>query len=300
MRFCNPNGGSHLLTVGLFPNTRKPAVATVLDWIIQYLQERKVRILMPEDAAETMKHRELACSRNQLSEQLTFALTLGGDGTLLNTAREIAPHGVAVCGINMGQLGFLTEIELVDLAPSMDRLIRGDYYLEERLMLDAFILRGEERIAVSSALNDVVIAKGGFSRMIRLKLYIDDHLTANYPADGLIVSTSTGSTGYSLSAGGPIVNPNLKVTVITPICPHSLNTRSMVVSDKEDIRIETQATHDDIVLTVDGQTVFSLRTTDQVLVRRSPSRARFIKFNERSYYDLLRTKLRRSDPDDPQ
>lgn len=287
-----------MLTIGLFPNTRKPAVATVLDWVIQYLQERQVRVLMPEEAAESMNHRELACNRNQLAGQLSLALTLGGDGTLLNTAREIAAQGVAVCGINMGQLGFLTEIELVDLAPSMERLINGNYYIEERLMLDAFVLRGERRIAISSALNDVVIAKGGFSRMIRLKLYIDDHLTANYPADGLIVSTSTGSTGYSLSAGGPIVNPSLRVTVITPICPHSLNTRSMVVSDQEAIRIETQATHDDIVLTVDGQTMFSLKTSDQVLVRRSPSCARFVKFSERSYYDLLRAKLRRSDPDD--
>ena len=135
--------------------------------------------------------------------------------------------------------------------------------------------------------------------MIRLKLFIDDHLTANYPADGLIVATPTGSTGYSLSAGGPIVSPNLNVTVITPICPHSLNTRSLIVSDKEEIRIETQATHDDIVLTVDGQTVYSLKTNDKILLRRSVSRARFVKFDDRSYYDSLRTKLRRSDPDDP-
>ncbi len=288
-----------MFTVGLFPNTRKQAVNTVLDWIIQYLQEKKVRVLMPEDAAETMNHRELACGRNQLAEQLTLALTLGGDGTLLNTAREIAPHGVAVCGINMGQLGFLTEIELVELAPSMDRLIRGDYFIEERLMLDTVIVRGTDQITVPSALNDVVVAKGGFSRMIRLKLFIDDHLTANYPADGLIVATPTGSTGYSLSAGGPIVSPNLNVTVITPICPHSLNTRSLIVSDKEEIRIETQATHDDIVLTVDGQTVYSLKTNDKILLRRSVSRARFVKFDDRSYYDSLRTKLRRSDPDDP-
>ena len=125
-----------MLTIGLFPNTKKQAVATVLDWIIQYLQEQKVRVLMPEEAAETMNHRELACSRNQLAQELTLAITLGGDGTLLNTARVIAPHGVPVCGVNMGQLGFLTEIELVELAPSMERIIRGDYYIEERPMLD--------------------------------------------------------------------------------------------------------------------------------------------------------------------
>jgi NAD+ kinase len=288
-----------LLTIGLFPNTKKQGVSTVLDWLIQYLKEKKVRVVLPEDAAETMHYRELGCSRNKMAEELTVALTLGGDGTLLNTAREIASQGIAICGINMGQLGFLTEIELTDLAPAMDRIIQGDYYIEERPMLDAVIVRGEGQILAASALNDVVVAKGGFSRMIRLKLFIDDHLTANYPADGLIVATSTGSTGYSLSAGGPIVSPNLRVTIITPICPHSLNTRSLVVSDKEEIRIEMQATHDDIVLTVDGQTVYSLKTEDKIIVHRSSSRARFIKFDGHSYYDSLRTKLRRSDPDDP-
>jgi len=288
-----------LLTIGLFPNTKKQGVSTVLDWLIHFLQEKNVQVLMPEEAAVIMNHPELGCNRDRFGEELTIALTLGGDGTLLSTAREVAPHGVAVCGINMGQLGFLTEIELSEMAPSMERIIRGDYCLEERPMLEAVIDRPEGQIVAPSALNDVVVAKGGFSRMIRLKLFINDHLTANYPADGLIVATSTGSTGYSLSAGGPIVSPNLKVTIITPICPHSLNTRSLVVSDKEEIRIETLATHEDIVLTIDGQTLYNLRSGDKILVRRSPFHARFVKFNGSSFYESLRTKLRRSDPDDP-
>ena len=199
----------------------------------------------------------------------------------------------------MGQLGFLTEIELADLAPSMERLVRGEYSIEDRPMLEAVVDRPEGALVAASALNDVVIAKGGFSRMIRLKLYIGDRLTANYPADGLIVATATGSTGYSLSAGGPIVSPNLPVTIITPICPHSLNTRSLVVSDTEEIRIVTQATHEDIVLTVDGQTLHNLRSGDKILVRRSPFQARFVKLSGSSFYESLRTKLRRSDPDDP-
>jgi NAD+ kinase len=181
----------------------------------------------------------------------------------------------------------------------MERLIRGEYSIEDRPMLEAVVDRPEGALVAASALNDVVIAKGGFSRMIRLKLYIDGRLTANYPADGLIVATATGATGYSLSAGGPIVSPNLPVTIITPICPHSLNTRSLVVSDTEEIRIETQATHEDIVLTVDGQTLHNLRSGDKILVRRSPFRARFVKLSGSSFYESLRTKLRRSDPDDP-
>ena len=287
-----------MFTIGLFPNTKKSSVGPVFDWVVRYLQEKQIPVMMLEETAATMNCPQLGCSRERMAESVTIALTLGGDGTLLNTTRELAPHGIAVCGINLGQLGFLTEIELADLAPSLEKLIRGEYYIEERQMLDASIRREGEQIVAASSLNDVVVAKGGFSRMIRLKLYIDGHLTANYPADGLIVATSTGSTGYSLSAGGPIVSPALRVTVITPICPHSLNTRSLIVSDREEVRIEPQATHDDIVLTVDGQTLYHLKRGDQVVVTRSPFRARFVKFVGSSYYDSLWTKLRRSDPDD--
>jgi NAD+ kinase len=288
-----------LLKIGLFPNTKKAAVAPVLDRIIRFFEERNISVLMPQKAAEEMKHPELGSSTELLTANVTVALTLGGDGTLLNTTRYLAPHGIAVCGINLGQLGFLTAIELPELAPSLEKIIRGDYSIEERQMLIVTILRNSEQIETASALNDVVVAKGGFSRMIRLKLFIDGHLTANYPADGLIVATSTGSTGYSLSAGGPIVSPALRVNVITPICPHCLNTRSLIVSDKEEVRIEPQATHDDIVLTVDGQTSYNLKSNDKILITRSPFQARFVKFESSSYYDSLWTKLRRSEPDDP-
>ena len=199
----------------------------------------------------------------------------------------------------MGQLGFLTGIELSDLAPSLEKIIRGEYVLEDRQMLQALVLRGEREMLSVSALNDIVVAKGGFSRMIRLKLYIDGHLTANYPADGLVVATSTGSTGYSLSAGGPIVSPSLRVTVITPICPHTLNTRSLIISDKEEVRIEPQATHADIVLTSDGQTVYNLLSGDKVIVRRSTYRTRLVRFEDSNYYDSLWSKLQRSEPNEP-
>lgn len=288
-----------MLTIGLFPNTKKAAVAPVLDWMIRFFEERNISVLMPQKAAEEMNRPELGCSAEILTENVTVGLTLGGDGTLLNTTRFLSPHGIAICGINMGQLGFLTAIELPELAPSLEKIIRGDYSIEKRQMLNVAILRNSEQVENASALNDVVVAKGGFSRMIRLKLFIDGHLTANYPADGLIVATSTGSTGYSLSAGGPIVSPSLRVTVITPICPHSLNTRSLIVSDKEKIRLEPQATHDDIVLTVDGQTSYNLKSDDKILITRSPFQARFVKFEGSSYYDSLWTKLRRSEPDDP-
>lgn len=291
-------GGEAVLTVGIFPNTKKQSVGTVLGWLVQHFKERKVRILLPDDAAGELGYPELGCNRDALKAEITLGITLGGDGTLINAAREVAPAGVPVCGINMGQLGFLTGVELPDLAKATDSLVSGDYLIDERLMLDADVVRDGEELFVASAVNDIVVTKGGFSRLIRLKVYVDGELTARYPADGLIVATSTGSTGYSLSAGGPVVNPNLKVILLTPICPHSLHARSLVVSEKEEIRIAMQATHDDIVLTADGQTVYSLRPDDAVVVRRSPYRARFIRFNGQSYSQTLRTKLWREDDDD--
>ncbi|HMM21279.1 MAG TPA: NAD(+)/NADH kinase [Selenomonadales bacterium] len=287
-----------MLTVGLFPNLKKTRIDTVVSWLVQHFQERKVRVLLPEEAARELNFPELAADMEQLTDQIQLAVTLGGDGTLINAAREVAPAGIPVCGVNMGQLGYLTEIELPDLAPAVDKLIRGEYSIEERLMLDAFILRGDEELFVSSALNDVVVTKGGLSRLIRLKLFIDDELAANYPADGVIVATSTGSTGYSLSAGGPIINPKLKVIVLTPICPHSLQARSLLVSEKEEIKITMNATHDDIVLTVDGQTLQALQPDDIVIVRRATFRARFARFAGRSFAHALRTKLWRDEDDE--
>ncbi|WP_425061148.1 NAD kinase [Sporomusa carbonis] len=284
-----------MLTVGLFPNTKKQNIATVLGWIVQYFKERNIRVVLPHDAALELNCSDLAEKLECVKNEITFAITLGGDGTLLNTAREIASWGIPVCGVNLGNLGFLTEIEVPELSSALDRLVCGDYYIEERLMLDAVVIRQGNPIYISPALNDIVVAKGGFSRMIKLKLFIDDELTAEYPADGLIIATSTGSTGYSLSSGGPIVNPKLKVIVITPICPHTLHARSLVISEHEEVKLRMQATHNDIVLTVDGQAVYSLLPDDTVIVRRSPFRARFIKFTGKSYYEALRTKLRRGD-----
>lgn len=283
-----------MLTVGIFPNTKKQSVRTVLGWIIQYLKERQVKVVMPYEAAKEMGYSELGCS-NDLLRESSLALTLGGDGTLLSTTRLTAPAGIPVCGINMGQLGFLTEIELPELRETLEKIICGDYKVEERLMLDAIVVHENSTEYICPALNDIVVTKGGLARLIRLNLYVDSQLTAQYPADGIIVATSTGSTGYSLSAGGPIINPNINVILVTPICPHMLDARSLLISEQEEIKITMQATHRDIVLTADGQTVRQLVPEDIVLIRRSPFRAKFIRFSGKNYYAKLYTKLRRSD-----
>jgi NAD+ kinase len=264
--------------------------------VIEHCAKYAIQVLMPQDEANELQYPEFACNRKLMPEKISLALTLGGDGTLLNVAKEVAPAGIPVCGINLGQLGFLTHIEVSKLQAGLDQLFAGAYRIEERLMLETVIIRNKETIQLPPALNDVVVTKGGFSRLIRLNLYIDNQFTETYPADGLIVATSTGSTGYSLSAGGPIISPNLKVTVITPICPHSLNLRSLIISEEEEVKISFQATtHDDVALTVDGQKVYSLMADDNILVRRSALRAKLVRFLESGFYETLHSKLRRED-----
>ncbi len=276
---------------------KKQSVISVLDEVVTYFKEHGIRVLLATDAAEKMGYKELACELEVMKQEINIGITLGGDGTLLNTAREIARAGVPICGINLGQLGFLTEVELPDVTAALDRLIHGEYQIEERVMLDAMILRQGVILPISSALNDVVISKSGVSRMIKLKLYVDNESTANYAADGLIIATATGSTGYSLSAGGPIVNPKLKVMILTPICPHTLDAKSLVIGEDEEVKISMVANHEDAVLTIDGQSMYNLLSDDIVLVKRAPFRAKFVKFSGRSYYETLRSKLWRGEVD---
>lgn len=282
--------------IGLFPNIKKPGAKTVIEWIASYCVSKGITVQIPEEAAIALGFPELGRRVEDMINDISIAFTVGGDGTLLSVARKVAPKGIPICGINLGQLGFLTEIEVPDMEKLFDKVICGQYSIEERLMLDACLLRDGKSIYVASALNDVVITKGGFSRLVRLRLYIDGEITANYPADGLIISTSTGSTGYSLSAGGPIVNPSLKVIVLTPICPHTLNARPLIISEHEEVKIALQATHNDIVLTIDGQNSFDVLPDDIVVVRSSSCRARFIRLGK-SYHRKLQYKLGRGEAD---
>lgn len=290
-------GGRNVLTIGIFPNTKKQSVGSVLGWMVEYFKENGVRILLAEETALKMGYPDLACNFETMLTEITIGITLGGDGTLLSTARKISVAGIPICGINMGQLGFLTEVELPDLHADLEKLIKGEYEIEERSMLDAMIIRQNVTVTLptSSALNDIVISKSGVSRMMKLKLYVDNDLTANYAADGLIIASATGSTGYSLSAGGPIINPKLKVFVLTPICPHTLHAKSLVISDEEEVKVSMVANQEDAVLTMDGQNVYHLLPDDVVLVKRAPYRACFIKFSGRSYYETLRSKLWRGE-----
>lgn len=279
------------MTIGIFPNIEKSNIVKILGYIVQFFKEKGVKVQLPRKAAEKLGYTDLGCSEESIKEKIDIAIAIGGDGTLLSSARKIAPLNVPIFGINMGRLGFLTEVEVPQMEGFLEKLINGQYEVEKRLMLDAFIRRDLGEVFVSSALNDIVVTKAGYSRMIELTLTITDQMAAAFSADGLIIATPTGSTGYSLSAGGPIVNSALSVILITPICPHTLYTRPLIVSPEEEITIITSASSSDIVLTIDGQVVQKLQPNDKIFIRKSSYTAGFIKFGHKNYYQTLRNKL---------
>ena len=188
-------------------------------------------------------------------------------------------------------MGFLTDIELTELESRLDNLLNGEYQVVERTVISGSVLSQGNRRMLGHAINDVVIGKGGLSRMLSLSMRIDDTMINDYKADGVIVSTATGSTAYSLSAGGPIVNPSVPALLITPICPHTLDARPMIIPDDEEVQIYIAAVHQDIQMTFDGQESFQLLPGDVVYIRKGKNPARIIKFGDKNYYDTLKSKL---------
>lgn len=287
-----------MYTIGIFPNTKKKSVTSVLNQIVRYCNEKNINVVLPRREACDIGFDELAAD-DSIWRNADFAISLGGDGTLLSATRKVASLGKPIFGINMGKLGFLTEVEVTGLNKAIDNMLQGNFVIEERTMLDAVVLRQQKKLFISSAVNDVVVTKAGYSRMIKLLLRINKELVASYLADGIIVATPTGSTAYSLSAGGPIIKADLDVILLTPICAHTLQSRPLVVSSEEEISIAAPTnTIGDLIITVDGQIVENLLPGDTVLIERTPYKAKFIRFNDRHYYQRLHKKLWRDEYDE--
>ena len=284
-----------LLRIGIFPNMAKKEIENILEKMINFLQTQNVEVFLPEKVRVIGKFNKFIVDNNFLYSNIDIALTLGGDGTLLSTGRKFASKGVPLCGINLGRVGFLAEIETDEIIDKLTKILNNNYFIEKRLMLEGVVYRNGEKIFSAEAINDIVVTKSGLSRMIKLKLLIDDILTAEYQADGIIFATSTGSTAYSLSAGGPIINPSLKVMLITPICPHSVNARPLIIDENEEIKLKVSARHNDIGLTVDGQIVYPLLPGDLITIKKSLLTADFIRFTDKNYYKTIKKKLLRSE-----
>jgi NAD+ kinase len=219
-------------------------------------------------------------------------IVLGGDGTLLSVARLVGDHDVPILGVNLGGLGFLTEITLEELYRVLEKVVQGDFITNERVVLNASVIRRGERLAEFLVLNDAVINKGALARIIDLETTINGEYLTTFKSDGLILSTPTGSTAYNLSAGGPIVYPSLHCIIITPICPHTLTNRPIMVPDDVEIRATLKTKQQEVILTLDGQQGFTLEFEDIVEVKKSEGHIYLIKSPYRHYFEVLREKLK--------
>ena len=230
-------------------------------------------------------------SVDEIFEIADVAVVLGGDGTLLNTSKYAYKHGVPLLGYNIGNLGFLVELEKGEKS-EFSRLFSGEYEIESRMMLCAKVFRDGKEIFEGIALNDAVISRGVTPKMVHLKLEVDGNEVSDYYSDGIIVATPTGSTAYSLSAGGPVVAPDLDVIIITPVCPHTVTSRPIVVSDKSEVALTVDIYHnEDVVIMCDGGDGLKLESGDRVVVSRAEEEAKLIRFGKKSFFDVLQQKL---------
>jgi NAD+ kinase len=224
--------------------------------------------------------------------EVDVLICLGGDGTLINIARKVYSFGKPILGINLGTLGFLTEVESHRMEYAVETLMSGNYRVKERILLNVKVKKNGIEVLNENALNDVVIARESISRIIHLKTYVNNELIYSFPGDGIIISSPTGSTAYSLSAGGPIVDPDVRSIIVTPICPHSLSTRPFVVNSRRSISVIIDSKFsNNAMLTVDGQIGYYIDVDDVVSIERNKSKVKLIRFNENNFFNRLRKKI---------
>lgn len=260
-----------------------------------YITENGGSYWIPRYISEPDKDGDQRYDFSDMPEDIECVLVLGGDGTLLQAARELLQRHIPLLGINLGTLGFLTSAEKSELPKCLDSVLDDSCSIDERMMLGGVAYHGSEKIQMNIALNDVIIARAGFSRLVELKIYVNGELLSIYNADGIIVSTPTGSTGYSLSAGGPIIFPQTDVIVITPICPHSLQARSLVVSGEDRIMIEIgrrrKTQKEEAMVTFDGRSAQELETGDRIEIYKAQETTQLIRLKGRSFYQVLQNKI---------
>ncbi len=279
--------------IGIIGRLGSSKVLDTIRRLKRFLVERHLHVILEESIAEMLPgHGMQVCTRKLMGEICDLVIVVGGDGSLLGAARAMARHGVPVLGINRGSLGFLTDIHPDDLESRVSEVLEGRYLLESRFLLEAHVRRGLEFIGQSDALNDVVLHPGKSTRMIEFELYIDGHFVCSQKADGLIVATPTGSTAYSLSAGGPIMHPKLDAIVIVPMYPHTLSSRPIVVDGNSELKVVVASDMQIYPLvSCDGQNHFTCAPGDTLTIRKKAQKLQLIHPLEHNYYEVCRTKL---------
>lgn len=277
--------------IGLFVNRKKDKDLEITRKVIDYILKYDMKPLLTKQVSEDLGLSE-GYSEEDMLDKSSFLISLGGDGTLLNMARTAFNYDVPVLGINLGTVGFLADVETNEIDKAMNRLSSGDYTVKKRMVLLATVLRNDYTVFKSIAINDVVVNRDGLSRIIRLKVFVDDQFIDSFPGDGVIVSTPSGSTAYTLSAGGPIVQPEMEMMITTPICPHILYSRFFITSPDRQLRITIKDDYpDSAIITMDGQEGFRIAAGDEILITRAHKGIKFVSFNDINFFDVLRAKI---------
>jgi NAD+ kinase len=280
-------------TIGLFGKYGSKDVGGVIERVCAFVRQRGLQALLEDATADFMGQK--CADRRPLADigrDIDLAIVVGGDGTMLHVARSLAPFGVPLIGVNLGHLGFLTDIPTERMYEELTRILDGDFEIEERILLEAEVVRDGKVLHAANAFNDVVINKGQLARLIEFETWLDGEFVNSTRADGIIVATPTGSTAYALSAGGPILHPTLPAIILVPICPHTLSDRPLAVSSDSHVEIVmTSTAQQSANVTLDGQTNFSIQDNDRVRVRRAERPVTLIHPSRRNHYDVLRAKL---------
>lgn len=281
------------IRIGIFTNRKKDKDLIITNRVIEFIKKYG---MLPLFAGDVTDSREIQAPYDSkyVMENSDFVISLGGDGTLLSTARTVFKYDIPVLGINLGTVGFLAEVEINEIEKAIERLSKGDFKIKGRMVLSAVVERNGETVFNSMALNDVVVSRDGLSRIIRLKVTVDGQFIDSFPGDGVIVSTPTGSTAYNLSAGGPIVQPDMRLMITTPICPHTLYSRSFITSPERELSISVNDDYpDSATMTMDGQEGFNIIAGDRIVIKQADKDIRFVSINSGiNFYDVLRAKIR--------
>lgn len=282
---------AHMQTIGIISKPNVERGHEIVPGLIAWLAARGIAVRADEQTARYGGLRDWV-TREEVPLDTQLVIVLGGDGTLLSAARAIGGQQIPLLAVNLGGLGFLTSITVDELYPELERCLKGEQRIGLRRMLRCDLHRGGVRVSSYEALNDAVITKTSLARIIDVAVHVDSHFVSNYKADGLIVSTPTGSTAYSLSAGGPIIFPSVDAISITPICPHMLTHRPVILPGESVIRLENRALDNDAYLTIDGQVGEALLCGDEVRCARSPHEIRLVRPPKQRFFDVLREKLK--------
>ncbi len=276
--------------IGIIANVEKEQSAACAIQLKDWALKKGIEVLLEEGIAGKLGD-PAGLDRKELASRVDILVVMGGDGTILRTVRFVSEYNIPIVGINLGEFGYLAEVNLNEMYDALELIVRGEYQTEKRIMLDATIHLGTEKVRQQSILNDVVITRGNLSRILDLETTFNGHYLTTFRADGIIISTPTGSTAYNISAGGPIVFPEGDSFIINPICPFTLTNRPIIVPDDAVIKVMLWTREHGATLTLDGQVSFTMRSGDSVVISKSPYVTNLVSSPHRDYMEILRTKL---------